>query len=153
MKNFDIAAYIWPAYTGQDERAWRFWPEKTGEWQSVKTSVKSLGSLASESAGVSEELNSALAASREMPGARKFIAVPEMVWSAWRFTVATACSAPNAAPAIPAHRKEIHGLPVKWPIQAPVKAPIVIIPSIPILTTPLFSEKQEPRAAKRSGGV
>lgn len=40
MKKFDIAAYIWPAYTGKDERAWRFWEEKTGEWQTVKTATK-----------------------------------------------------------------------------------------------------------------
>ena len=40
MKKFDIAAYIWPAYTGKEERAWRFWEEKTGEWQTVKTATK-----------------------------------------------------------------------------------------------------------------
>ena len=40
MKKFDIAAYIWPAYTGKEERAWRFWPDKIGEWESVKTSTK-----------------------------------------------------------------------------------------------------------------
>ena len=37
--------------------------------------------------------------------------------------------------------------------MAPVTAPIVIIPSIPMFTTPLLSEKHEPSAAKRSGGV
>ena len=30
---------------------------------------------------------------------------------------------------------------------------MVIMPSIPILITPLLSEKQEPRAARRRGGV
>ncbi|MBQ8229530.1 MAG: glycoside hydrolase family 99-like domain-containing protein [Clostridia bacterium] len=40
MKEFDIAAYIWPAYTGKEKRAWQFWPEKIGEWQTVKTVVK-----------------------------------------------------------------------------------------------------------------
>ena len=40
MKEFDIAAFIWPAYTGKDKRAWQFWPEKTGEWQTVKTATK-----------------------------------------------------------------------------------------------------------------
>ena len=34
-----------------------------------------------------------------------------------------------------------------------VNAPMVIMPSIPILITPLLSEKQEPRAARRRGGV
>ena len=40
MKEFDIAAYIWPAYTGKEKRAWQFWPDKIGEWQSVKTAEK-----------------------------------------------------------------------------------------------------------------
>ena len=40
MKKFDIAAYIWPAYTGKEERAWRFWPDKIGEWETVKTATK-----------------------------------------------------------------------------------------------------------------
>ena len=81
------------------------------------------------------------------------IAVPEMVWSALSRTVATACNAPNSAPASPPHRNEIHGIPVKCPTVAPMNAPMVIIPSMPMLTTPLFSEKHEPSAAKRSGGV
>lgn len=36
MKNYDIAAYIWPAYTGDEKRTRMFWPEGMGEWQSVK---------------------------------------------------------------------------------------------------------------------
>lgn len=40
MKKYDIAAYIWPAYTGQEQRTKMFWPEGMGEWQSVKNSVK-----------------------------------------------------------------------------------------------------------------
>lgn len=36
MKKYDIAAYIWPAYTGDEPRIRMFWPEGIGEWQSVK---------------------------------------------------------------------------------------------------------------------
>ena len=39
-KKYDVAAYVWPAYTGDEPRAWAFWPEGMGEWQSVKNAVK-----------------------------------------------------------------------------------------------------------------
>ncbi len=39
MQKYDIAAYIWPAYTGDEPRTRMFWPEGMGEWQSVKNSV------------------------------------------------------------------------------------------------------------------
>lgn len=39
-KNYDIAAYIWTAYTGDEPRARIFWKEGIGEWQSVKNAVK-----------------------------------------------------------------------------------------------------------------
>ena len=35
-KNYDIAAYIWPSYTGDEPRARQFWEEGIGEWQTVK---------------------------------------------------------------------------------------------------------------------
>ena len=35
-KKYDIAAYIWPAYTGAEPRTFMFWPEKNGEWQTVR---------------------------------------------------------------------------------------------------------------------
>ena len=35
-KIYDVAAYIWPAYTGKEPRAHIFWEEKTGEWQTVR---------------------------------------------------------------------------------------------------------------------
>ena len=38
-KQYDVAAYIWPAYTGTERRAHPFWPEKMGEWQTVKNAV------------------------------------------------------------------------------------------------------------------
>ena len=34
---YDIAAYIWPAYTGDEPRTRAFWPEGMGEWQSVRS--------------------------------------------------------------------------------------------------------------------
>ena len=37
---YDVAAYIWPAYTGDEVRTRIFWPEGMGEWQSVKNAVK-----------------------------------------------------------------------------------------------------------------
>ncbi len=36
MGKYDIAAYIWPAYTGDEPRTRIFWPDGMGEWQSVK---------------------------------------------------------------------------------------------------------------------
>ena len=38
MKNYDVAAYIWPAYTGDEPRTLMFWEEGIGEWQTVKNS-------------------------------------------------------------------------------------------------------------------
>ena len=38
-KQYDIAAYIWPSYTGDEPRSRIFWPEGYGEWQSVKAAV------------------------------------------------------------------------------------------------------------------
>ena len=40
MKKYDIAAYVWPAYTGDEPRTRIFWPEGIGEWQSVKNAEK-----------------------------------------------------------------------------------------------------------------
>lgn len=36
-KQYDIAAYIWPAYTGDEPRARIFWEKGIGEWQTVQT--------------------------------------------------------------------------------------------------------------------
>lgn len=33
---YDVAAYIWPAYTGADKRANIFWPNGIGEWQTIQ---------------------------------------------------------------------------------------------------------------------
>lgn len=40
MKKYDVAAYVWPAYTGDDMRARLFWSEGYGEWQTVNNIVK-----------------------------------------------------------------------------------------------------------------
>ncbi len=36
MRNYDVAALIWPAYSGDDPRSRILWSEGFGEWQSVK---------------------------------------------------------------------------------------------------------------------
>ena len=36
MKKYDIAAYVWPSYTGKENRSRIFWEEGIGEWQSVR---------------------------------------------------------------------------------------------------------------------
>ncbi len=36
---YDVAAYVWPAYTGTEPRARGFWPEGNGEWQTVRAAV------------------------------------------------------------------------------------------------------------------
>ena len=36
MNKYDIAAYVWPAYTGDEPRTRMFWPDGIGEWQTVK---------------------------------------------------------------------------------------------------------------------
>ncbi len=36
MKKYDIAAIVWPSYTGDEPRSRIFWPEGYGEWQTVK---------------------------------------------------------------------------------------------------------------------
>lgn len=36
MNDYDVAAYIWPAYTGNEPRNRMFWPEGNGEWETVR---------------------------------------------------------------------------------------------------------------------
>ena len=40
MAKYDIAAYIWPSYTGDEPRSRIFWPEGYGEWETVKSAKK-----------------------------------------------------------------------------------------------------------------
>ena len=37
MSNYDIAAFVWPSYTGDEPRTRIFWPDGIGEWQTVKS--------------------------------------------------------------------------------------------------------------------
>src|SRR5919108_406655 len=86
-----------------------------------------------------------------MPRARKFTAVPLTIWSARRWIEKTACTKASAAPAaMPMKRPPTHEL-VRSAPQAPKNAPISIIPSRPMFTTPLRSENMPPSAANVSG--
>jgi len=40
MKKYDVAAYVWPSYTGDEPRSRIFWSEGYGEWQTVKNVKK-----------------------------------------------------------------------------------------------------------------
>ena len=88
---------------------------------------------------------------RARPGPIRFIAIPQTVWSALQVTEAKAWISPKTAPARPAQTKPSQGFPEKYPTAAPIKAPIVIIPSIPMLTTPETSEMTLPCAANTMG--
>ena len=39
MSKYDVAAFIWPAYTGDEPRTRMFWPEGMGEWETVKLAM------------------------------------------------------------------------------------------------------------------
>ena len=39
MARYDIAAFVWPSYTGDEPRSRIFWQEGYGEWQTVKRAV------------------------------------------------------------------------------------------------------------------
>ncbi len=36
QRTYDVAAYIWPSYTGTEPRTRMFWPEGNGEWETVR---------------------------------------------------------------------------------------------------------------------
>ncbi len=36
---YDVGAYIWPGYTGDEPRARIFWPEGNGEWETVRAAA------------------------------------------------------------------------------------------------------------------
>ena len=38
-RKYDVAAYVWPAYTGKEERTYQFCEQGMGEWQSVLSAV------------------------------------------------------------------------------------------------------------------
>lgn len=35
-KKYDVAAFVWPAFTGDEDRIRLFWPEGIGEWETVR---------------------------------------------------------------------------------------------------------------------
>ncbi|MBM3500253.1 MAG: hypothetical protein FJX74_16470 [Armatimonadetes bacterium] len=35
-RTYDVAAYVWPSYTGDEPRSRMFWPEGNGEWETVR---------------------------------------------------------------------------------------------------------------------
>ena len=78
-------------------------------------------------------------------------AVPETIWSARRLIANTAWMSARAPPAAipitsPPTQEDVTSAP-----QAPKNAPVSIIPSSPMLTTPERSETTPPSAAKVSG--
>ena len=81
-----------------------------------------------------------------MPSARKLIAVPEMIWSTFRWIAQTAWIAASAIPASAAAiRPTIHAeLPAhdcaQIAPQMPKNAPVSSIPSSATLITPLRSQ-------------
>jgi hypothetical protein len=36
---YDVAAFVWPSFTGNEPRTRMFWPDGEGEWQTVRTSA------------------------------------------------------------------------------------------------------------------
>ncbi len=85
------------------------------------------------------------------PSARKLIAVPPTIWSARRWIAKNAWMSAKTAPASAAQRSpSAHELSLSAP-RMPKNAPASIIPSRPMFTTPLRSEKMPPIAANASG--
>lgn len=41
MKKYDVAAYVWPAYTGDESRTHIFWPKGFGEWETLMEATPS----------------------------------------------------------------------------------------------------------------
>ena len=39
-KHYDIAAFVWPAFTGDEVRTRPFWPMGIGEWETVMNTDK-----------------------------------------------------------------------------------------------------------------
>ena len=86
-----------------------------------------------------------------IPAARKVSAKPETIWSARRVTEKSAWIRASSPPAtIPTSRPMTHE-PVTSAPHRPQNAPISIMPSSPMLMTPLRSENRPPSAANSSG--
>ena len=92
------------------------------------------------------------------PIASMLIATPRTVWSARQRMAGTAKKRENNAPTTMATSKAIHGLEAPTPksvkvsvVMIPVAAPMTMIPSRAMLTTPERSLKIPPSAAIMSG--
>src|SRR5215218_9565731 len=86
-----------------------------------------------------------------MPSARKFTAVPPTIWSARRWIAKKAWTSASSPPEAIAIATPQTQLPVLSAPQMPQNAPISIMPSRPMFTTPERSENIPPSAAKVSG--
>ena len=86
-----------------------------------------------------------------IPSARKFTATPPTIWSARRWIAKKAWTSASAPPEAIAIRTPQTQLPVLSAPQMPQKAPISIIPSRPMFTTPERSENIPPSAPKVRG--
>ena len=78
------------------------------------------------------------------------IATPDTTWSTPNVIVATACTRAPTAPKKIAASNPTHG-PCWLPMYPPAQAPIIIMPSSPIFTTPARSANKPPSAAKTIG--
>src|SRR5947207_5390758 len=82
--------------------------------------------------------------------ARMRIATPETIWSIRKVTVATAWISATRIPASTATASPA-AAPKRSAPQAPNQVPKIIIPSMPMLTTPERSLKTPPTVARNSG--
>ena len=83
----------------------------------------------------------------ERPRPNKESPIPLMPCSAWRVTLTSDMSRPIKIPTRAAARTPSQRLPVVMPAKKPAKAPIIIIPSTPRLSTPEAWPKVSPIAA------
>jgi len=85
------------------------------------------------------------------PMARMLMATPLTIWFPTNLTTRTAWSRPSRPPTSTAARTPSQGFPVKKLTATPEKAPVSIMPSRPMLTTPALSEKIPPREVSAMG--
>ena len=86
-----------------------------------------------------------------MPSAMMLIPVPLTTWSARSWIDTNACTRPISAPAATPARIPRNQEPVRSAPKIPKKAPVSIMPSSPMLMTPLRSDRMPPIAPKMSG--